>query len=290
MKEIINKKLLKNIFFQKRILLNSIFQIFNFVCVVTFFCIFCALFYSLISHGVHSFNLNLFIQNPPPPGMDGGGLKNAIVGSLIMVLLGIIIAFPFALLSATYLADKTKKSKLKHVIRTANDVILGAPSILMGLFIYLVFVKTMGNYSGWAGAVALALIAYPIMTKTTEDILNLSSKELKESAFALGIPTWKVTTCLLWKQARPGIITGVFLAMARILGETAPLLFTSLNNSYFSLNLSKPMASLPVTIYQFAMSPYENWQNLAWAAALFITIFSILINIFFRTIFRNRKK
>jgi phosphate transport system permease protein len=209
----------------------------------------------------------------PGPGSEGGGLANAIAGSLILTFLGIAVATPVGVLAGTYLAEYGKTSKLADVVRFINDILLSAPSILIGLFVYTLMVQPMGGYSGWAGGVALAIIATPVIVRTTEDMLRLVPNTLREAGAALGAPPAHVIINISWRAARAGIVTGILLAMARIAGETAPLLFTALNNTFwFRPDLFGGVSNLPVTIYQFALSPYSNWQELAWAGALLITV------------------
>lgn len=239
------------------------------------------LLFTLISEGIQGISWALFTESTPAPG-NSGGLANAIVGSFLITLFGLIIGAVIGVLAGTYLAEYGKNSKLADAIRFANDLMLSLPSIIIGIFIYTVFVFTTGHFSGWAGSAALAAIAIPIVTRTTESMLNMVANELRESAAALGASSRIITVSIVWKSAKNGIITGVLLALARISGETAPLLFTALNNQFWSLDMSKPMANLPVTIYQFAMSPYSDWQQLAWAGALIITFFVLMINVIAR--------
>ena len=230
----------------------------------------------LLVEGIGGLSLAVFTQTTPGPGSEGGGIANAIVGSLILTFLGIAVATPVGVMAGTYLAEYGKGSKLAEVIRFLNDILLSAPSILIGLFVYTLMVQPMGAYSGWAGGVALAIIATPVIVRTTEDMLRLVPGSLREAGAALGAPMSKVITSISWRAARAGMLTGILLAMARIAGETAPLLFTALNNNFwFRPDLMGGVANLPVMIYQFALSPYENWRELAWAGALLIT-FSIL--------------
>lgn len=267
---------------------NNCFTFFCY-CAVLFGCVVLgSIFYSLVRHGVVAFNINLFTEDTPPPNAEIGGLKNAIYGSFMIVLIAIVIATPISVLAATFLAEYAKGNKISSVKRFMNDVWLSAPSIITGLFVYTVFVQVMGNYSALAGALALALIAFPIITRASEDILNLIPNELREAASALGLPKWRVIVNVVWRSAKPGILTGVLLAIARVSGETAPLLFTVLNNQFWTSNILHPMANLPVTIYQFALSPYENWQNLAWSGALLITLFVLLLNILTRSFSKRR--
>lgn len=226
----------------------------------------------LVFQGLAALRPSIFASITPGPGTAGGGLANAIMGSLILTTLGIVVATPIGVLAGTYLAEYGKTSKLASIVRFINDVLLSAPSILIGLFVYTLMVAPFGTYSGWAGGVALAIIAIPVIVRTTEDMLSLVPNGLREAAAALGAPLSRVITLVSWRAARAGIVTGIILATARIAGETAPLLFTALNNSFwFNGNLIGGVSNLPVTIFQFALSPYTNWQELAWAGALLIT-------------------
>jgi phosphate transport system permease protein len=226
--------------------------------------------------------LPIFGADTPPP-MTEGGLRNAIVGSVMLAFSGLFIGAPIGLMTGIYLAEFSHGSLLGKVTRFLNDILLSAPSIVIGLFIYALMVKGK-SFSGWAGALALALIVIPVVVRTTENMLKLVPNTLREAAYALGTPKWKLVTQVTFKAAKAGLTTGVLLAFARITGETAPLLFTALNNQYFSIDMSQPMANLPNTIYQFAMSPYENWHTLAWAAALLITLSVLVLNILARFI------
>ena len=224
----------------------------------------------------------VFIADTPPP-MGEGGLRNAIIGSAMIALSGLAIGTPIGMMAGIYLAEFSQGSILGKVTRFLNDILLSAPSIVIGLFVYALMVKGQ-SFSGWAGAFALALIVIPIVVRTTESMLNLVPNTLREAAYALGTPKWKLISTVTLKAAKAGLTTGVLLAFARITGETAPLLFTALNNQYFSTDMSQPMANLPNTIYQFAMSPYDNWHALAWAAALLITATVLVVNILARFI------
>ncbi|TDR84540.1 phosphate ABC transporter permease PstA [Enterovirga rhinocerotis] len=227
----------------------------------------------LLFEGITALSPAIFTQVTPGPGTAGGGLANAIVGSILLTFLGIAIATPIGILAGTYLAEYARTSKLAALIRFINDVLLSAPSILIGLFVYTFAVAPLGSYSGWAGSIALAIIAVPVIVRTTEDMLRLVPSGLREAAAALGAPTSRVVTLVTWRAAKAGIVTGLVLATARIAGETAPLLFTAFNNNFwFNTNLMGGVSNLPVTIYQFALSPYGNWQQLAWAGAFLITI------------------
>jgi phosphate transport system permease protein len=230
---------------------------------------------------------SLYTQMTPPPGADGG-LANAIAGSLIMVASGTLIGTPVGILAGTYCAEYGRGGLLASGTRFLNDVLLSAPSIVIGLFVYSVYVAQVGHFSGWAGSVALGLLVVPVVVRTTDDMLKLVPDSLREAAFALGCPTWKVITLVTYRAARTGIVTGILLAVARISGETAPLLFTSLNNQFWSLDMNKPLANLPVVIFQFAMSPYEDWHRLAWGGAALITLAVLALNIVARVAFRKR--
>ena len=241
----------------------------------------------LIVEGVKGFSPALFTAPTPGPGSEGGGIANAILGSLIMTFLGILIATPIGLMAGTYLAEYGRTSKLADIIRFLNDVLLSAPSILIGLFVYTLMVRPMGTYSGWAGAVALAIIATPVIVRTTEDMLRLVPGQMREAGAALGAPRSLVIRAVTWRAASAGIVTGIILALARIAGETAPLLFTALNNnSWFNTNLLGGVPNLPVMIYQFALSPYPNWQGLAWAGALLITATILALSIIARLVIK----
>ena len=237
--------------------------------------------------GVGGLSLALFSQMTPPPN-EAGGIANAIIGSLIMVALATFVGTPIGVMAGVYLAEYDKKGWLASVTRFVNDILLSAPSIVIGLFVYAVVVARFKSFSGYAGIVALALIVIPVVIRTTENMLMLVPASLREAAYALGTPKWKVITLVTLRAARAGVITGVLLAVARIAGETAPLLFTALNNQFWNTDLSKPMASLPVTIFKFAMSPYENWQQLAWAAVLLITLAVLALNILARVLARQK--
>ncbi|MBS1162041.1 MAG: pstA [Proteobacteria bacterium] len=242
----------------------------------------------VIDLGVGALSFTLFTENTPPPG-SAGGLKNAIVGSGIMVGLAMLLATPVAILAGIYLAEYGKRTVLGQVTRFVNDILLSAPSIVIGLFVYAIYVANVGKFSGMSGIVALALLVLPVVVRTTEDMLALVPNALREAAFALGAPKWKVILLITLRSAKTGVITGILLALARISGETAPLLFTALSNQFWSLDLSEPMANLPVTIYKFAMSPFADWQQLAWAGVFIITMGVLLLNILARVVFRQTK-
>ena len=238
---------------------------------------------TLFYNGISAINLGIFTEMTPPPG-DKGGLLNAIFGSIILTIGATLLSAPIGMLAGTYLAEYGKKSTLAEIVRFINDILLSAPSIVVGLFIYEVLVVPMGHFSAWAGIVVLAVIAIPVIVRTTEDMLTLVPNGLREAAAALGTPMWKVIVTIAYRAARNGIITGILLAIARVSGETAPLLFTALNNQFWSTDFNAPMASLPVTIFQFALSPYDDWQSLAWGGALIITITILILNIVARAL------
>src|SRR5450631_695250 len=238
--------------------------------------------------GLGGLTLSLFTQMTPPPQADSGGLANAIFGSVTMVTLATLIGTPIGMLAGVYLAEYGQKTWLGSATRFINDILLAAPSIVIGLFIYSVVVARMRTFSGFAGVLALALIVIPVVIRTTENMLSLIPNALREAAYALGTPKWRVVMTVTLKAARAGVMTGILLAFARIAGETAPLLFTALSNQFWTSDMTQPMASLPVTIFKFAMSPYENWQKLAWAGVFLITLGVLLLNILARTFFRNR--
>ena len=237
----------------------------------------------LVVKGVGGLSLEVFTEMTPPPG-SAGGLLNAIVGSLLLTILAVLFGTPLGILAGTYMAEYGRYSKLTLVVRFINDILLGAPSIVVGLFVYEIMVAQMGHFSAWAGAVALAILVIPVVVRTTEDMLLLVPTTLREASAALGVPQWLVIRHVAYRAARAGMITGVLLAVARITGETAPLLFTALNNQFFSWNLNAPMASLPVVIFQFALSPYEDWQQLAWTGALLITVAVLGLSILARAL------
>ena len=237
-----------------------------------------AILWTLIRNGLAGVSLKLFTAMTPPPG-GGGGLLNAIYGSVVMTLIGILIGGPVGMLAGTYLAEYARTSRLSTVIRFVNDVLLSAPSIIIGLFVYQLLVIRMGHFSAIAGAVALAIIAMPVTVRTTEDMLTLVPQGMKDASTAMGAYPWRTITSVIYPAARSGILTGLLLAVARISGETAPLLFTALNNQFWSSNLAAPMANLPVVIFQFALSPYPNWQQLAWSGALMITLSILVLSI-----------
>jgi phosphate transport system permease protein len=242
--------------------------------------------FTLFSNGFAGITAATFTQNTPPPG-SAGGLLNAIFGSLAMVFVAALIGTPIGIMAGTYLAEFGQTGWLAPATRFINDILLSAPSIVIGLFVYEVAVHSVGHFSAWAGAFALALIVLPVVVRTTENMLQLVPNSLREAAAALGAPQWKVVVMISYKAARTGMMTGVLLAVARVFGETAPLLFTALNNQFWSTNMDGPMASLAVIIFQFAMSPYEDWHHLAWTGALLITLFVLGLNILARSLFKS---
>jgi phosphate transport system permease protein len=242
----------------------------------------------LFYKGFSALDLNMFIHSTPAPGSEGGGLANAIVGSLMIVVSCALISTPIGILAGIYLSEYGASSKIASITRFVNDIMLSAPSIVIGLFVYAVIVAQVKHFSGWAGTIALTLIAIPVVVRTTENMLQLVPISLREAAYALGAPRWKVAYSVTLTAARSGVITGILLAVARVSGETAPLLFTALNNQFFSTNMNAPMANLPVVIFQFAMSPYDNWVDLAWGGALLITLVVLGLNIITRVVFREK--
>lgn len=246
--------------------------------------------WTLFSKGFSSLNLDFFTADLPGPSASGGGLRNAIVGSALILGLTTLVATPIGILAGIYLAEFGQHSRFGSLCRFVTDIMLSAPSIVIGLFVYALFVATMGGFSGWAGSMALSLIAVPVVIRTTENMLKLVPKNLREAAFALGAPRWKVSIMINLRAVKAGVVTGILLAIARAAGESAPLLFTALNNQFFSLDMSYPMANLPVTIFQLGMSPYDNWINLAWGGALLIALLVLGLNVSARIIFRQKNK
>ncbi|GHC45363.1 phosphate transport system permease protein PstA [Alcaligenes pakistanensis] len=243
--------------------------------------------WTLIEKGSSAMGWSLLLESTPPPGGEGG-LLNAIVGSVMMAGVGTLIGTPIGILAGTYLAEYGQRGWLAPATRFLNDVLLSAPSIIIGLFIYAVYVAQVGHYSGWAGALALAILVIPVVVRSTDNMLLLVPNGLREAAAALGCPKWKIVMSISYRAALPGIVTGVLLAVARIAGETAPLLFTALNNQFMSLNMNAPLANLPVVIFQYAASPFEDWNRLAWAGAVLITLLVLGINILARSLFRQK--
>ncbi|KAF1064851.1 phosphate ABC transporter permease PstA [Burkholderia gladioli] len=244
--------------------------------------------YTTLHLGIGGLSVELFTQSTPAPDSEGGGLANAIVGSLMLVALGTLVGTPIGVLAGVYLAEYGQKNWLASLMRFINDILLSAPSIVVGLFVYAVVVAPSGRFSGWAGVISLALLQVPIVIRTTENMLNLVPNALREASFALGTPKWRMIMKITLRASIGGIVTGVLLAVARIAGETAPLLFTALSNQFFSVDMSKPIANLPVTIYKFAMSPFAQWQSLAWAGVFLITLGVLGLNILARSIFSKK--
>jgi phosphate transport system permease protein len=244
--------------------------------------------WTTLAEGAAALSPALFTQMTPPPG-ETGGLLNAFYGSAVMVLMALAIGTPLGILAGTYLAEQGRHSRLGSVVGFINDVLLSAPSIVMGLFIYELVVRPLGHFSGIAGALALAMILLPIVVRTTDEALRLVPNTMREAAFSLGVPRWRVSTRFLYKAALSGILTGALLGLARIAGETAPLLFTALNNQFWSASVTQPLANVPVVIFQYAMSPYDEWHALAWAGALALTAFVLAINLLVRLIARRAK-
>ena len=243
--------------------------------------------WTLFYNGFSALDLNFFTHSTPAPGSPGGGLANAIVGSLLMVGASTLVATPVGILAGIYLSEYGATSRFAATTRFVVDIMLSAPSIVIGLFVYALAVATVGHFSGWAGSIALGLIAVPVVVRTTENMLNLVPGSLREAAFALGAPRWRVNLAVTLRAVKGGVVTGVLLSIARMIGETAPLLFTALNNQFFSTDMSQPMANLPVVIYNFALSPYEDWQRLAWGGAALIALVVLGINIAARVLFRD---
>ena len=243
----------------------------------------------LLINGLGAVDLAMFTHTTPAPGSEGGGLMNAIVGSLLMVGVATLISTPVGIFAGVYLAEYGEQSRFAQITRFVTDIMLSAPSIVIGLFVYALYVANTRHFSGWAGSFAIALIAIPVVVRTTDNMLALVPNSLREAAFALGAPRWKVATLVRLRAVKAGVVTGVLLAVARISGETAPLLFTALNNQFYNADMNAPMANLPVVIFQFAMSPYDNWRELAWGGALLITFSVLGLNIISRTLVRSGK-
>ena len=274
--------------YQRRKLTNTIgVGLSMFAMALGLFVLFWILFI-LFKNGIAALDWAMFTQSTPAPGSEGGGLANAIVGSLMIVGFSTLISTPVGIFAGIYLAEYGDESKTAAVTRFVTDIMLSAPSIILGLFIYAILVAQVKHFSGWAGSLALSLIAIPVVVRTTENMLRLVPGSLREAAFALGAPRWKVATMVTLRAAQAGVVTGVLLALARISGETAPLLFTALNNQFFTTDMNKPMSNLPVVIFQFAMSPYDNWVRLAWGGALLITLTVLVLNIVARVVFREK--
>ncbi|PRC93026.1 phosphate ABC transporter permease PstA [Solimicrobium silvestre] len=279
---------INNAVYQRRLWVHRIGISLSFLAMVigVFFLLWILL--TLFIKGFSSLNLSMLTESTPPPGSDGGGLLNAIVGSAMMVGVATVICTPIGILAGLYLAEYGEANWFAQLTRFVTDIMLSAPSIVIGLFVYALYVANMNHFSGWAGSIAISLIAIPVIVRTTDNMLQLVPGSLREAAFALGAPRWKVAILVRLRAVKAGVITGVLLAVARISGETAPLLFTALNNQFYNSDMNKPMANLPVVIYQFAMSPYENWRTLAWGGALIITLSVLGLNILSRTLFNQK--
>jgi phosphate transport system permease protein len=274
------------VLYRKRLLVNR-FNLLMSLLAMSFGMIFLLwILFVLFQKGFEALSPTLFTQMTPPPG-SAGGLLNAIYGSIAIVLVATLISTPIGILAGIYLAEYGKRGWIAPFTRFINDILLSAPSIVLGLFVYTVYVAQVGHFSGWAGSVALALIAIPVVVRTTENMLHLVPASLREAAIALGAPMWKVILMVTLRAVRSGVITGVLLAVARMSGETAPLLFTALNNQFWSSDMNAPMANLPVVIFQYAMSPFDDWKTLAWGGALLITLTVLVINILARSVFRQ---
>jgi phosphate transport system permease protein len=272
--------------YRKRLLINQVGLLMSLVAMAVGLAILAWILGTLLVEGVGALSLTVFTQMTPPPG-EAGGLLNAIVGSLLMVGFGILIALPVGVMAGIYLAEYGRRGWLAPLTRFVNDILLSAPSIVLGLFIYAVYVANVEHFSGWAGSLVLALIAVPVIVRSTDSMLMLVPNSLREAAAALGAPQWKIILLVTLRAARAGVITGALLALARISGETAPLLFTALNNQFWSSDMDAPMANLPVVIFQFAMSPYEDWKQLAWVGALLITASVLVLSVVARSLTRR---
>ncbi len=283
-----NVKETLNPVYRKRLLVHRIGIVLSFIAMTIGLFFLMWILFTLVVKGVGAINWAIFTETTPAPGSEGGGLMNAIVGSLLMVGAAVFISTPIGILAGIYLAEYGEVSWFAKITRFVTDIMLSAPSIVIGLFIYAIYVANVKHFSGWAGSFAISLIAIPVVVRTTDNMLNLVPTSLREAAFALGAPRWRVATFVRLRAVKAGVITGVLLAVARISGETAPLLFTALNNQFYSANMNAPMANLPVVIYQFAMSPYDNWRSLAWGGALLITFSVLALNIASRTLFNQK--
>jgi phosphate transport system permease protein len=276
--------------YKKRKFINYFYLFLSFLAAIVglFWLVFILI--DVLVNGFSYLSASIFLEESAPPLLGGGGLKHAFIGQLIISLLAIIIGVPIGVLGGTYIAEYGKNKKTANFISTVSDIMVSVPSIVIGTFVYAIFVKPLGTFNAYSGAIALAIIMIPVILRTTEDMMKLVPWSLREAAFALGAPYYKVIIQIVYKSAITGILTGILLAIARIAGETAPLLFTSFNNAFTSFNLKEPMASLTVTIYQYATSPYESWHKIAWAASLLITLFILLLTILVRLLIKWRYK
>jgi phosphate transport system permease protein len=273
--------------YRRRRLVNAVALVFAFAATGIGLAVLGFILWTLFANGFEAVGVKLFTETTPPPGSDGG-LANAIFGSLLVTVIGTLIGTPIGILAGTFLSEFGRASRLAAITRFVSDILLSAPSIVVGLFVYQMVILQIGHFAAWAGALALAILVIPIVLRTTEDMLNLVPDSLREAAVALGAPRWRTVVQISYRAARQGMITGVLLAVSRISGETAPLLFTALNNQFWSTNLDAPMANLPVVIFQYAMSPYDDWRRLAWGGALIITLFVLALNIVARNLGRVR--
>jgi phosphate transport system permease protein len=274
--------------YSRRILINRIGIALSMVAMTFGLAALMWILWTLFYNGFNALSWDFFTQDTPAPGSEGGGLRNAIVGSLMIIGVTTLVSTPIGILAGIYLAEYGTTSKFAAITRFVTDIMLSAPSIVVGLFVYALVVATLGGFSGWAGSLALSLIAIPVVVRTTENMLLLVPTALREAAFAVGAPRWQVSLKVTLRAVKAGVVTGILLAIARVMGETAPLLFTALNNQFFSTDMSQPMGNLPVVIFQFAMSPYDNWVSLAWGGALLIALIVLAINIIARVLFRNK--
>lgn len=277
-----------DLIFLKRRIINAIALLLSAAAALLGLACLAWILWTTLSKGIAAFNIALFTQMTPPPG-EAGGLANALFGSIVMCLIATAMGTPIGIAAGTFVAEYADRHWVGHTIRFVNDILLSAPSIVLGLFVYTLVVRPMGGFSGFAGALALAFIVIPVVVRTTDDMLKLVPSQMREAALSLGIPQWKVTLQILYRAAAPGIVTGMLLALARISGETAPLLFTALNNQYWSTDLSEPIASAPVVIFQYAMSPFEDWHALAWAGAFIITVFVLALSLFARLVLLRKR-
>lgn len=273
--------------YHKRLLINILATSFSVLTVLLTLYFLGWILFTLFKQGFSSISISVFTQITPPPG-ESGGLINPIMGSFMMVSIAIAVAAVIGVFVAIYLSEYGRNTRLSYTTRFVNDVLLGVPSVILGLFVYEVFIVWQGHFSGWGGAIALSIIAIPIIIRVVDGVFSLVPKELRESAVALGVPTWKIVLWIIIPISKAGVITGILLALARISGETAPLLFTALNNQFWSTDMNRPLASLPIVIFQFAMSPYDDWKKLAWSGALILTLFVLSINIIVRIVFRKK--
>ncbi len=274
--------------YSRRILINRIGIALSMIAMAFGLAALMWILWTLFYNGFNALSWDFFTQDTPAPGSEGGGLRNAIVGSLMIIGVTTLVSTPIGILAGIYLAEYGTTSKFAATTRFVTDIMLSAPSIVVGLFVYALVVATLGGFSGWAGSLALSLIAIPVVVRTTENMLLLVPTALREAAFAVGAPRWQVSLKVTLRAVKAGVVTGILLAIARVMGETAPLLFTALNNQFFSTDMSQPMGNLPVVIFQFAMSPYDNWVSLAWGGALLIALIVLAINIIARVLFRNK--